>query len=82
MEALPVSTDYQDLAKAHGIPVGSFPLDRSQIMHALRRVQEVAHREKTYHYSALGTWINTPNHKPIDFDSLSGLRLEDADGIL
>lgn len=73
------SVDYEEVARRYGISIEMFPLHRSQRLNALRWAQEQSHRDKTHHYSARKTWMACPYHVPYDPNSVSGLRIEDAD---
>lgn len=61
-----------------GVDSGRLPPKRCDILRVLRESEEQRHRKRTLHFSANLAWIQTPVHKPINFESLSGLREEDA----
>lgn len=73
-----VSMQYSAVSQRYGIPEEHFPLNKQQILQTLRVIQESTHQGNVFSYSALRHWLLTSFHKPVDFDSISGLRLEDA----
>ncbi|KAJ2975983.1 hypothetical protein NQ176_g5208 [Zarea fungicola] len=74
-----VAERYERLAEEYDISVDCFPLNKSQILHLLRGTLEVFHREEVYQYSAVWNWLCEYAHKPVDFNSVSGLTLQHAD---
>lgn len=56
------------------------PLSKEEILHKLRGHQESEHFCRLRMLNVEGKWLFQPpnNHNPIDFDSLAGLRLDDA----
>ncbi len=61
-----------------GIPSEGLPLPIDELLHALRGVQESEHFNRIQETSC-SKWLLTPgNPRPIDFDNLSEMRLEDA----
>ncbi|KAJ3484981.1 hypothetical protein NLG97_g6918 [Lecanicillium saksenae] len=72
------STEYSKLAQTYGIPDEYFPLNKQQILQTLRIIQETHHQAKIYEDSARHGFLDGSFHIPVDFGSISGLSMQDA----
>lgn len=63
-----------------GIAPERIPLPKDELLHKLRGLQEADHLDKLFKYSAFSGWLCFPDHKALDLGSLSGMRIEDANG--